>query len=183
MSRIGKMPIKVPAGVECKLEGGQIKIKGPKGELKRDLSPRMKIEIADGVISVGRLGEERVARALHGLTRTLINNMVVGVTQGYAKRLSIVGVGFKVDLKGKNLSMQLGFSHPVDFPAPDGIQFEVDSKNNFITVKGIDKEKVGQTTANIRKIKPPEPYKGKGIMYVDEKIIRKAGKAAATAKA
>lgn len=182
MSRIGKLPIKVPAGVDCKLEGSQLKVKGPKGELIRHVPDGVKVEIQPGVVSVNRLSDQRSHRALHGLIRTLVNNMVVGVTEGYAKKLSIVGVGFKVESKGKDLTMQLGFSHPVFFKAPDGIQFEVDSKNNFVTVKGIDKEKVGQTTANIRKIKPPEPYKGKGIMYVGEKIIRKAGKAAATSK-
>ena len=135
-----------------------------------------------GSIELTRSSDERASRAFHGLTRTLINNMVIGVTQGFSKKLSIVGVGFKVDLKGKGLALQLGFSHPVEIPAPPGIEFEADSKNNVITIKGIDKEKVGQVSANIRKLKPPEPYKGKGIMYIGEKIIRKAGKAAASAK-
>lgn len=182
MSRIGKAPVKIPAGVECKLVDGQIKVKGPKGELARVLPSCIKVDIKDGVANVTRSSDDRGNRSFHGLTRTLINNMIIGVTQGFSKKLSIVGVGFKCDLKGKDLSLQLGFSHPVDIPAPPGIQFEADSKNNVITIKGIDKEKVGQVSANIRKIKPPEPYKGKGVMYIDEKIIRKAGKAAASAK-
>lgn len=182
MSRIGKMPIVIPAGVDCKLVGGKINIKGPKGEMSQVISSVVKVEVRDGVVNVTRTSDDRTSRAFHGLTRTLINNMVIGVTQGYSKKLSIVGVGFKVELKGKDLVMQLGFSHPVDVSAPAGIQFEADSKNNVITIKGIDKEKVGQVSANIRKIKPPEPYKGKGILYFGEKIIRKAGKAAASAK-
>lgn len=182
MSRIGKAPIKIPAGVECKLVDSQVTIKGPKGELARVLPPNIKVDIQDGVLSVTRSSDERSSRAYHGLARTLINNMIVGVTKGFSKTLSIVGVGFKVDLKGKDLALQLGFSHPVEIPAPPGIKFEADAKNNVITITGIDKEKVGQITANIRKIKPPEPYKGKGIMYMGEKIIRKAGKAAATTK-
>ena len=182
MSRIGKMPIKIPAGVDCKLVGEKISIKGPKGEMSRAVSPVVKVDVRDGLVTVTRAADDRTSRAFHGLTRTLINNMIIGVTEGYSKKLSIVGVGFKVDLKGKDLVLQLGFSHPVDIPAPAGIQFEADSKNNVITIKGIDKEKVGQVSANIRKIKPPEPYKGKGILYIGEKIIRKAGKAAASAK-
>lgn len=182
MSRIGKMPIKVPSGVEVKLEGTLIRVKGPKGELQRDLHPNMKIECSEGEIKVIRPSDGRLDRSLHGLTRSLINNMVVGVTEGFSKQLNVVGVGYKVDLKGKNLVMQLGFSHPIEYPSPDGIDIEVDPKKNTIVVKGIDKQQVGQTTAEIRNFRPPEPYKGKGVMYSTEKIRRKAGKAVAGAK-
>lgn len=176
------MPIIVPSGVDIKLEGTRIRVKGPKGELQRDLHPNMKIDVSDGEIKVTRPTDERMDRSLHGLTRSLINNMVIGVTQGYSKQLNVVGVGYKVDLKGKNLVMQLGFSHPIEYPAPDGIDIEVDQKKNTIVVKGIDKQKVGQASAEIRKFRPPEPYKGKGVMYSTEKIRRKAGKAVAGAK-
>lgn len=182
MSRIGRNPVKIPSGVDVKIEGTLITVKGPKGQLQRDLHPNMQIECADGEVRVTRPTDGRLNRSLHGLTRTLINNMVVGVTAGYSKQLNIVGVGYKVDLKGKTLVMQLGFSHPVEFPSPDGIEFEVDSKKNTIKVNGINKEKVGQTSAEIRKIRPPEPYKGKGVMYSTEKIRRKAGKAVVGAK-
>lgn len=182
MSRIGKLPIKVPSGVEIKIEGTLIKVKGPKGELQRNLHPNMKIECADGEVRVTRPTDGRLDRSLHGLTRTLINNMVVGVTQGYSKQLNVVGVGYKVDMKGKTLVMQLGYSHPVEYSSPEGIVFEVDSKKNTIKVTGINKETVGQTSAEIRKLRPPEPYKGKGVMYSTEKIRRKAGKAVVGAK-
>lgn len=182
MSRIGKKPVVIPSGVDCKVVGDRITVKGPKGELVRTVPSHIKVAVESGKVNVTRSSDERMSRSFHGLTRTLINNMIIGVSQGYSKKLSIVGVGFKVDMKGKDLLLQLGFSHPVDIPAPPGIQFEADAKNNVITIKGIDKEKVGQVSANIRKIKPPEPYKGKGIMYIGERIIRKAGKAAASAK-
>lgn len=178
MSRIGKLPVPLPQGVEFKLDNGLARVKGPKGQLQRQLHPNMKIETDKGEIRVIRPNDERLNRELHGLTRTLINNMVVGVTRGYAKTLNIVGVGYKVELKGKGLLLQLGFSHPIDFPAPEGIEFQVDAKKNSIAVTGIDKEKVGQVSAVIRGFRPPEPYKGKGVMYADEKIKRKAGKAA-----
>lgn len=181
MSRIGKLPIPIPSGVECKVQGNQVTVKGPKGQLQREFHANMKIEINDGVATVVRPTDERQDRALHGLSRTLLNNMIIGVSEGYVKQLNIVGVGYKVDLKGKNLVLNLGFSHPIDYPAPEGIEFEVDSKANTIKVKGINKERVGQTSAEIRKFRPPEPYKGKGVMYADERIRRKAGKAAGTA--
>ena len=168
MSRIGKQPIKVPSGVELKVNGSSVAVKGPKGKLQRDLHPKMKIELQDG----------RLDRSLHGLTRTLINNMVVGVTDGYSKQLNIVGVGYKVALKGKDLVLNLGHSHAIDYPAPAGIEFDVDGKKNTIVVKGVNKEVVGQTAAEIRGFRPPEPYKGKGVMYSTERIRRKAGKAA-----
>ncbi len=180
MSRVGKQPIVVPSGVECKLDGVALKVKGPKGQLNRDLHPNMTVTIEKDVITVTRPTDGRIDRSLHGLTRTLINNMVVGVTQGFSKTLNIVGVGYKVDLKGKGLNLSLGFSHPVNYPAPEGIEFDVDSKKNVIVIKGMNKEAVGQTAAEIRMLRPPEPYKGKGVMYADEKIRRKAGKTAAS---
>ena len=160
------------------MSGSLCQVKGPKGELKRELHPNMTVEQEDGKVLVKRPSDARQDRALHGLTRALVNNMVVGVSEGFSKQLNIVGVGYKVDLKGKSLNLSLGFSHPVDFPPPEGIEFEVDPKANTIKVRGIDKEKVGQTSAEIRKLRPPEPYKGKGVMYSDERIRRKAGKAA-----
>ena len=180
MSRIGKLPIKVPSGVEVKVSGAKVSVKGPKGQLEREFNPGMKIEVKDGQAVVTRPSDSRTDRALHGLTRALLNNMVVGVSEGFVRQLNLVGVGYKVDLKGKNLQLQLGFSHPVNYPPPQGIEFEVDSKANTIKVKGIDKQKVGQASAEIREFRPPEPYKGKGVMYADERIRRKAGKAAAS---
>ena len=178
MSRIGKLPIPIPSGVECKVQGTQVTVKGPKGQLQREFHKNMKIEIADGKAVVSRPSDERQDRALHGLSRSLLNNMVVGVSEGYMKQLNIVGVGYKVELKGKTLVLNLGFSHTIEYPAPEGIEFEVDPKANTIKVKGIDKERVGETSAGIRKLRPPEPYKGKGVMYAGEHIRRKAGKAA-----
>ncbi|GJL79057.1 MAG: 50S ribosomal protein L6 [Nitrospinaceae bacterium] len=182
MSRIGKLPIKIPSGVDCKNDGGVFRVKGPKGQLERTLHPNMKIEMQDGEIRVIRPTDGRQDRSLHGLTRTLVNNMVAGVTEGFSKQLNIVGVGYRVELKGKNLLLNLGFSHPIDYPAIAGVEFEVDPKKNTIIVKGIDKQKVGQAAAEIRNFRPPEPYKGKGVMYSTERIQRKAGKAAAGAK-
>ena len=179
MSRIGKKPINVPSGVDLKVSGSNVTVKGPKGYLQRNLHPNMKIELQDSVVTVTRPSDGRLDRSLHGLTRTLIHNMVVGVTDGYSKQLNIVGVGFKVALKGKNLVLNLGHSHPIDYPAPKDIEFDVDSKKNTIVVKGANKESVGQTAAEIRSFRPPEPYKGKGVMYSTERIRRKAGKAAA----
>jgi len=183
MSRIGKKPISIPAGVECKLEGVLLTVKGPKGQLHRDLHPNMQVTIESDLISVTRPTDGRVDRSLHGLTRTLISNMVIGVSEGFSKTLNIVGVGYKVDLKGKVLNLNLGYSHSIDYPPPEGIEFEVDSKKNVIVVKGVNKQVVGQVSAEIRMLRPPEPYKGKGIMYAGEKIRRKAGKTAASATA
>ena len=182
MSRIGKLPIKVPSGVDCKSEGEVFRVKGPKGQLQRALHPNMKIEIQDGEIKVVRPTDGRQDRSLHGLTRTLVNNMVVGVTDGFSKQLNIVGVGYRVELKGKNLVLNLGFSHPIEYSPIEGVEFEVDPKKNTVVVKGIDKQKVGQAAAEIRSFRPPEPYKGKGVMYSTERIQRKAGKAAIGAK-
>ena len=180
MSRIGKQPIKVPSGVELKVNGSSVAVKGPKGNLQRDLHPNMKIELQDGEVKVTRPTDGRLDRSLHGLTRTLINNMVIGVSDGYSKQLNIVGVGYKAALKGKDLVLNLGHSHPIDYPAPKDIEFDVDTKKNTIVVKGVNKESVGQTAAEIRGFRPPEPYKGKGVMYSTERIRRKAGKAAAS---
>jgi large subunit ribosomal protein L6 len=178
MSRVGRKPIAIPSGVEIKINGTKVHVKGSKGEIEREFNPNMKIESADGNLTVSRPDDSRTNRAMHGLTRALLNNMVTGVSTGFSKQLNIVGVGYKVDLKGKDLVLQLGFSHPVSYPAPKGIEFEVDSKANTIKVKGSDKQQVGQVSAEIRKFRPPEPYKGKGVMYADERIRRKAGKAA-----
>ena len=178
MSRVGRKPISVPAGVDCKLDGVELKVKGPKGQLERKLHPNMQVVIEGNLITVTRPTDGRIDRSLHGLTRTLVSNMVLGVTEGFSKTLNIVGVGYKVDLKGKALNLSLGYSHTIDYPAPEGIEFDVDSKKNIIIVKGKDKEVVGQVAAEIRKLRPPEPYKGKGVMYENEKIRRKAGKTA-----
>ncbi|MZG29389.1 MAG: 50S ribosomal protein L6 [Nitrospinae bacterium] len=178
MSRIGKKPINVPSGVDLKINGSNVSVKGPKGQLQRVLHPNMKIELKDGVVTVTRPTDGRLDRSLHGLTRTLINNMVIGVTEGYSKQLNIVGVGYRVELKGKNLVLNLGHSHAINYPAPEGVEFDVDPKKNTIVVKGTNKESVGQTAAEIRGFRPPEPYKGKGVMYSTERIRRKAGKAA-----
>ena len=178
MSRIGKQPVPVPSGVDCKINGNKVDVKGPKGQLCREMHPNMKIELKGSEILVTRPSDGRLDRSLHGLTRTLINNMVLGVSQGYSKQLNVVGVGYKVALKGKDLELNLGHSHAISYPAPKGIEFEVDGKKNTVIVKGINKEVVGQTAAEIRGFRPPEPYKGKGVMYANERIIRKAGKAA-----
>ena len=180
MSRIGKKPILISAGVECKLDGTTLRVKGPKGQLQGKFHQNMTIAIDNDLITVTRPTDGRVDRSLHGLTRTLISNMVIGVSEGFSKTLNIVGVGYKVDLKGKALNLNLGFSHPVNYPPPEGIEFDVDSKKNVIVVKGVNKQMVGQVAAEIRMLRPPEPYKGKGVMYANEKIRRKAGKAAAS---
>ena len=182
MSRIGKQPITIPSGVEIQVKDGMVSVKGPKGTLKFTPHPRMTIKIEDKILSVERKSEENLDRGLHGLTRTLIANMIEGVTKGYAKKLDIQGVGFRATMQGKNLSLTLGFSHSVSFDAPEGITFEIDKeKKNFVTVSGIDKALVGQVASNLRGLRPPEPYKGKGIRYFGEVIRRKAGKAATAA--
>jgi large subunit ribosomal protein L6 len=176
MSRIGKMPVAVPAGVDIAVAGQQVSVKGPKGALARVFPERVRISVDGGVATVTREDDTREARALHGLSRALLANMVTGVSQGFTRQLEIVGVGYRAALKGRDLEMQLGFSHPVPFPAPEGITFEVPEPTKIL-ISGIDKEAVGQVAANIRKIRPPEPYKGKGIRYAGEHIRRKAGKA------
>ena len=176
MSRIGTQPIAIPAGVEVNIDGAHVSVKGPKGTLEYTITAPIIAAIEDGHVVVSRPDDERLSRSLHGLTRTLIANMIEGVTNGYSKQLEITGTGYRVVAKGKDLEFALGFSHPVSVVAPEGIEFTVDSQTKF-TVKGIDKQLVGETAARIRKIKKPEPYKGKGIHYVGEVIRRKAGKA------
>jgi large subunit ribosomal protein L6 len=176
MSRIGNAPIEIPSGVETSVDGSTVTVKGPKGTLTRVVSPRVSVSVDDGVITVARGDEERESRAMHGLTRSLIANMVTGVSAGYSKELKAVGVGYRAALKGTTLELQVGFSHPVTIEAPEGIMFEVPEPTKII-VSGIDKQLVGQVAANVRAVRPPEPYKGKGIRYVDEHVRRKAGKA------
>lgn len=178
MSRIGKMPIPIPKGVDVKIDGVNVTVKGPLGTLKRELHVRPVVEIVDGQIIVKRLTESRQDKSLHGLTRTLVANMVEGVTKGYEKELEILGLGYRVEAKGKGLVLNVGFSHPVKIEPVDGIEFEVqsDRQRNAIKIKGIDKEVVGFVAAEIRRVKPPEPYKGKGIRYVGEFVRRKVGK-------
>ncbi|MCL1843515.1 MAG: 50S ribosomal protein L6 [Defluviitaleaceae bacterium] len=177
MSRIGKLPIAIPAGVDVKIApGNELTVKGPKGTLVRKLSPDMNIAQEDGRIVVTRPNDLKRFKALHGLTRTLINNMVVGVTEGYVKRLEINGTGYRAAKAGKKLTLNLGYSHPVEMTDPDGVECVVDGTTKLI-ISGIDKEKVGQYAANIREKRPPEPYKGKGIKYENEYVRRKAGKA------
>lgn len=177
MSRIGRMPVVVPEGVEVKIEGSQVSIKGPKGELERDFRPEMSISFKEGVITVERPSDESQMRAFHGLTRSLLNNMVIGVSEGFEKTLQIEGVGYRPEKEGENLVLHIGFSHLVNVPAPSGITFDVDTRARLVKVQGIDKELVGRVAADIRKIRPPEPYKGKGIRYLGEYVRRKAGKA------
>ena len=175
MSRIGRMPIAIPAGVTVEVaENNKVTVKGPKGTLERVLPSEMEIKVEGAEIVVSRPNDLKKMKSLHGLTRTLINNMVVGVTAGYEKKLEVNGVGYKVSKAGKKLTLSLGFSHPVEMEDPEGIETTVD--NNIIVVKGIDKEKVGQFAAEIRDKRRPEPYKGKGIKYADEVIRRKVGK-------
>ena len=177
MSRIGRAPITVPAGVEITVnENNHITVKGPKGTLERTLVPQIKVNVENGVIHVTRPDDTKTSRSLHGLTRTLVDNMVVGVTHGFEKKLEINGVGYRASKEGKDLVLNIGFSHPVIMSETDDIQVEVPDANHVI-VKGIDKQKVGQFAAEVRGKRPPEPYKGKGIKYVDERIRRKEGKA------
>lgn len=176
MSRIGKLPIEIPAGVEISIDGNIVKVKGPKGELVQTVPSPLAVTVEDGVVQVSRPDEERESRSLHGLTRTLIYNDIIGVTQGYTKNLEIVGTGYRVLDKGGSLELSLGFSHTVSVTAPEGITFQVEG-NNKISVSGISKQLVGEETAKIRKLRKPEPYKGKGIRYAGEVVRRKAGKA------
>jgi large subunit ribosomal protein L6 len=177
MSRIGKQPITVPAGVDVTIDGSHVAVKGPRGSLERELHPDMRVLLEDGSVRVERPSDERMHRALHGLTRTLVANMVEGVTNGYEKRLEIVGVGYRAALKDADLELALGFSHPVEIAAPPGIEFEVPAPNRIV-IRGIDKQLVGEVAANIRKVRKPEPYKGKGVRYEGEYVRKKAGKAA-----
>jgi len=177
MSRIGKAPVAVPSGVDVTIADGTVTVKGPKGSLSRPIPGDIEITNDDGTLTFVRPNDERKNKALHGLTRSLVNNMVIGVTEGYKKQLEIVGVGYRAEAQGSNsLRLNLGFSHPVNVTAPEGIAFEVPVPTQVI-VSGIDKEVVGQVAADIRSIRKPEPYKGKGVRYAGERVLRKAGKA------
>ena len=176
MSRIGKQPVAVPAGVDVSIDGQHVTVKGPKGTLEHTVAEPIAVKLEDGAVSVTRPDDERTSRSLHGLTRTLIDNMVVGVTQGYSKAMEIVGTGYRVMAKGGDLEFSLGYSHTILVKAPEGITFTVESPTRF-SVNGIDKQQVGELAANIRKLRKPEPYKGKGVRYADEVVRRKAGKA------
>jgi large subunit ribosomal protein L6 len=176
MSRIGRMPVVVPSGVDVTINGREVTVKGPKGSLSMEVATPIEVSQVDGVITVTRPSDEGEVRALHGLSRSLIANMVTGVTTGYAKTMEIVGVGYRVQAKGKDLEFALGFSHPVLISPPDGVSFRVETPTRFV-VEGIDKQRVGEVAANIRKLRKPDPYKGKGVRYSGEQIRRKAGKA------
>lgn len=180
MSRVGKKPIGIPEKVEVDIKDGLVKIKGPKGELQREIRPEVKAEIKDKALLVSPLGESKKIRAFWGLTRALLANMIKGVTEGFEKKLEIEGVGYRANLEGDSLVLNLGYSHPVKIKKPEGIEFSVEK--NVITVSGIDKEKVGQAAAKIRAVRKPEPYKGKGIRYQGEEVRRKVGKKAAGAE-
>ena len=178
MSRIGKKPIELPKGVEVKQDGNAVNIKGPKGTLTTSLIPGITVKVENNVVQFTRADEEQKSRAFHGLVRALVANNVRGVSEGFKRELDIIGVGYRAEVKGKEVVFQLGYSHPVRFPIPQGIEITVDAKSGHIVVTGIDKQKVGQTAAEIRSLREPDPYKGKGIKYSDEVIRRKAGKAA-----
>jgi large subunit ribosomal protein L6 len=177
MSRIGRKPIEIPDGVEIDVKPGAVSVKGPKGELEQSVNREMTVAIDDGTLTVSRPTDRGDHRALHGLTRSLIANMVAGVTDGFERRLEIQGVGYRANLRGKILEMSLGYSHPVSIEAPEGIEFEVPQPTEIV-VRGIDKQLVGETAARIRKSRPPEPYKGKGVRYQGEHVARKVGKRA-----
>jgi len=176
MSRIGRLPIDIPAGVDVKVDGSAVTVKGPKGELALTVASPIEVKLEDGQVLVTRPDDERESRSLHGLTRTLIQNQIIGVTQGYSKGLEIVGTGYRVAAKGNSLEFALGFSHSITVDPPAGITFAVEG-NTKLTVHGIDKQAVGEAAANIRKLRKPEPYKGKGVRYAGEVVRRKAGKA------
>ena len=177
MSRVGRKPIEMPSGVEAKIETGKVTVKGPLGEISQSMNPKLTVKKENNKLVVERPSEQKLYRELHGLTRNLIANMVTGVSKGYEKTLDITGVGFKAATQGTNLMLSLGFSHPIVYPLPKGIKATVDAKQTQITLKGIDKQLVGQIAANLRSLKKPEPYKGKGIKYSTEVIHRKEGKA------
>ena len=176
MSRIGRLPIPVPSGVDVSIDGRQVTVTGPKGRLTHSVATPIDVAQEDGTVLVRRPDDERTSRALHGLTRTLIANMVTGVTDGYEKKLEIVGTGYRVVAKGSNLEFALGYSHPITVRAPEGITFTTDGPTRFV-VQGIDKQQVGEVAANLRKLRKPDPYKGKGVRYAGEQIRRKVGKA------
>ncbi len=176
MSRIGRMPIVIPKGVEIKLEGSQLSVKGPKGFLTRSIPSELEAEVEDGNLILKRPSDDPRIRSLHGMARAIVQNMVTGVSTGFERVLEVNGVGYRAELSGKNLMLYVGYSHPVEVTPPDGISFAVDARIRQIKVLGYDKEMVGQIAANLRSVRPPEPYKGKGIKYIEEKIRRKAGK-------
>ena len=180
MSRVGLQPIEIPSGVTLTVDGEHVTVKGPKGTIDRELPSLCGYKLDGSTLTVSRKQEDKASRSMHGLARTLIANMVLGVTEGFSKELEIIGVGYKAEVKGKDLVLALGFSHPVKFVMPEGINIETPAPTK-IKVSGIRKDQVGQVAADIRKVRPPEPYKGKGIRYVDEVVPRKAGKAAAGA--
>ena len=175
MSRIGKKPIDIPEKVDVKIDGNSVTVKGPKGELSREFSPLINIELVDNQLLLTRKEESREANSMHGLSRSLLENMVIGVSEGYEKKLEMVGVGYSARVEGKNLVLEVGYSHPFTIEAEDNIEFEVE-RNTRISVRGIDKQRVGEIAAQIRAVRAPEPYKGKGIKYIDEHIRRKVGK-------
>ncbi|MCP4427958.1 MAG: 50S ribosomal protein L6 [Chloroflexi bacterium] len=177
MSRIGKAPIQLPKGVKIDIKGSAVTVSGPKGKLEQDFHPGMSVKLDDGVLSVERSSDSRQHRALHGLTRALLNNMVAGVTEGFSKTLDIEGVGYRAVMEGKALVLNVGYSHPVRFDPPANLEFAVENRSKTIIVSGIDKQVVGEIAAQVRKTRPPEPYKGKGIRYRGEYVRRKAGKA------
>jgi large subunit ribosomal protein L6 len=177
MSRIGGRPVELGKGVEVRVTGRTVEVKGPRGALSRDVHPEMKVEVSDGRVTVSRPTDQNRHRSLHGLTRSLIQNMVVGVTDGFSRKLEIQGVGYRAEKRGKDITLHLGFSHPVQYAAPQGIEIEVPSQTEVV-VAGMDKQLVGQVAAEIRSIRPPEPYKGKGVRYTNEQVRRKAGKTA-----
>lgn len=182
MSRVGKKPIAVPSGVDIKIEPGKVTVKGPLGEISQSVHPKLTVKKQDSTIVVERPSDQKIYRELHGLTRNLIANMVTGVSKGYEKALEISGVGYKAAIHGSNLMLSLGFSHPVVYPIPKGIKIAVDPKQTLITLKGVDRQLIGQIAANLRNLKRPEPYKGKGIKYSTERLKLKEGKAGKGAK-
>lgn len=175
MSRIGLKPIEIPSGVKIEITDNMMNVEGPKGKLSQDYTPLVKVEIADNQAVVSRINESKRAKGMHGLYRNLLNNMIIGVSQGFSRNLLIIGVGYKAEVKGTNLLLHLGFAHPVEYPIPKGITVSVDA-NTKITVAGINKQEIGQMCAEIRAFKPPEPYKGKGIRYENEMVRKKVGK-------
>jgi large subunit ribosomal protein L6 len=180
MSRIGKLPIEIPEGVTVDIKDGLVTVKGPNGELSERIHPKIKVEIKDNEVLCLREGEDKESKSLHGLSRNLINNMVIGVTKGFEKRLEIIGVGYKAQTSGSKATLNLGFSHPIEYQAPEGIKLDIDKeKKNILIVSGINKQVVGEVAAKIRSYRKPEPYKGKGIRYEDEYVARKVGKAVA----
>jgi large subunit ribosomal protein L6 len=177
MSRIGKLPIQIPNGVKIDVKGSAVTVSGPKGKLEQACHPEMTVSLDDGILSVARPSDSRQHKALHGLTRSLLNNMVVGVSEGFSKVLEIEGVGYRAEMQGTNLILNVGYSHPITFNPPKDVQFAVEDRSKTVIVSGIDKQVVGEIAAQIRKTRPPEPYKGKGVRYRGEYVRRKAGKA------